>query len=64
LNPEQIEVRKLHVEQNKAVQRGERKEEPISLCSDGSVLTCFEWLALETGWVKKRFNSCLIDETW
>ena len=54
----------MHLEETEAVYKGRSSVPPTPICKDGSILSCFEWLAQETGWTKKRFNSRVIGETW
>jgi len=57
-------AREIHLEETLAVYKGLSTVPPTPICKDGSILSCFEWLAQETGWTKKRFNSQVIAETW
>jgi hypothetical protein len=38
--------------------------QPDPMSKDGSIQTCFEWLAAEKAWDKKRFDSKLVEKTW
>lgn len=64
LDTMQRRAREIHLEETLDVYKGKSTQAPTPISKDGSILTCMEWLAQETGWTKKRFNSLTISTTW